>query len=406
MCTIQKKLFLDDQRGALTPLMLILFVGIIITTGIALDLIRHDAERADLQDALDRGVLAAASLTQVVEAELTVREFLDNRALSDGDLDVLVSSDTALNYRRIDAVAEYKMDTIFLRMVGLGQLKVAARSAALQGAKDVEISLVLDISGSMARERTGGTTLSRLEVMRAAAAGFIDTTLTPASAPTTTVSLVPFAGQVNAGPLFDILNTTRDHTYASCVEFADSDFNSAGLPATNSRAQSPQFQWFNFEGNSGHEADWGWCPSDASPILPLSNDPDALKAEILALTGHDGTGTQNGMKFGLGLLDPSSRPITEALVTAGTVDAGFAALPVAFHDTGVLKVIVVMTDGNIRYQQRPKPEHTNNASARAQLMSANLSEAKSTLNSPSKRNTDEALRVAQFAGLCDLARSC
>ena len=41
-----------DERGALTPLMLVLFIGIIISTGVALDLVRHDAERSDLQDAL------------------------------------------------------------------------------------------------------------------------------------------------------------------------------------------------------------------------------------------------------------------------------------------------------------------------------------------------------------------
>ena len=124
----------DDERGALTPLMLVLFIGIILTTGIGLDLIRHDAERSDLQDALYRGVLAAASLNQVVDAEVTVREFLDNRALTDGDLTVSVTSDTALNFRRIDATAEYQMDTIFLRMAGLGSLNVAARAAAVQSA--------------------------------------------------------------------------------------------------------------------------------------------------------------------------------------------------------------------------------------------------------------------------------
>jgi hypothetical protein len=174
---------------------------------------------------IDRGMLAAAALTQVVDAEITVREFLENRTLSENDLNVLVSSDAALNYRRIDAGAgaEYEMNTIFLRMVGLGKLKVAARSAAIQGARDVEVSLVLDISGSMARENTGGTSLKRLDVLRDTASGFVDAILTPTAIPTTSLSLVPFSGQVNAGPLFDMLNGTRIHNYSSCTEFADSD---------------------------------------------------------------------------------------------------------------------------------------------------------------------------------------
>ena len=402
MYAFERNNLIDDERGALTPLMLVLF----ISTGVALDLIRHDAKRSDLQDALDRGVLAAAALTQVVDAEITVREFLENRALSENDLNVLVSSDAALNYRRIDAGAEYEMNTTFLRMVGLGKLKVAARSAAIQGARDVEVSLVLDISGSMARENTGGTSLKRLDVLRDAASGFVDAILTPAAIPTTSLSLVPFSGQVNAGPLFDMLNGTRIHNYSSCTEFADSDFDTTMLPTANSRAQVPHFQWFTFEGGPGrnHEAEWGWCPSDGQAITPLSNDPDSLKAQIAGFVGHDGTGTKNGMKFGLGLLDPSSQPITAALVGAGTVDPAFETRPGAYHDAGRLKVIVVMTDGNIQYQQRPEASAYDTASERTNLASNQLASGDSILNNPSKRTNDEADRVAQFASLCDLAK--
>ncbi len=56
--------FLRDEHGAMTPLMLVLLVGILVSSGIALDLIRQESERSDLQDALDRGVLAATALDQ------------------------------------------------------------------------------------------------------------------------------------------------------------------------------------------------------------------------------------------------------------------------------------------------------------------------------------------------------
>jgi hypothetical protein len=73
MRLFEKMSFFRDDRGALTPLMLVMFTGIILTTGVALDLIRQESERTDLQDALDRGVVAAASLTQSLDPEATVR---------------------------------------------------------------------------------------------------------------------------------------------------------------------------------------------------------------------------------------------------------------------------------------------------------------------------------------------
>ena len=393
-----------DEFGGMTPLMLVLFTGIVMMTGFALDLIRHESERSDLQDALDRGVLAAASITQTVDAEVTVLEYLDTRALTSGAVAHSVIPDTQLNSRRIDASAEFEMPTMFLRMAGLGALPVAATSAALQRLQDVEVSLVLDISGSMAREVSSSTSQSRLAVLRGAASHFVDVVLNEAARDRTTISLVPFAGQVNAGPMFDHLNGSRVHSYSSCVEFTNSDFATTALPAADSRAQVPHFQWFRFEGAYGFEAAWGWCPSNAQPILPLSNNPDALKARINALIGHDGTGTQNGLKWGLGLLDPSTQPVTEHLVASGAVNAAFAERPAAFGNPDVLKVVVLMTDGNIRYQQRPKPTSYDSSSERAHWASNQLNSSNAVLSSSSSQNSDEDFRVEQFLALCQQAK--
>ncbi len=404
MATCSVNRLSKDECGGLTPALLVMFTGIVLMTGIALDLIRHESERSDLQDALDRGVLAAASVTQTVDPEITVAEYLANRALSQVAVTPAVIDDIQLNSRRIDASAGYGMPTVFLRMAGLGELPVAVGAAALQRLQDVEISLVLDISGSMARELSGTTGRSRLEVLRDAGSHFIDVVLTETARDRTTISLVPFSGQVNAGPLFDHLNSSRVHSYSSCVEFTDGDLGTTALPAADSRAQVPHFQWFTFEGAAGHEAEWGWCPSDAHPLLPFSNDPDALKARINALVGHDGTGTQIGLKWGLGLLDPTTQPLTEQLVAAGAVPAAFAERPAAFGNPDVLKVVVLMTDGNIRYQQRPKASAYDTPSERTYWATHQLTGSSSVLSTTSSRNADEAFRRSQFLNLCQQAK--
>jgi hypothetical protein len=242
-------------------------------------------------------------------------------------------------------------------------------------------------------------------VLRGAASHFIDVILPEAARAQTTVSLIPYSGHVNAGPMFDHFNTSRVHGYSSCIEFTDSDFDTTALPAAGSRAQVPHFQWFRFEGNYGHDAEWGWCPNDGRAILPFSNDPDALKTRINALIGHDGTGTQNGLKWGLGLLDPTTQPLTAQLVGSGVVNPDFEERPAAFENPDALKVVVVMTDGNIRYQQRPKASAYDSESERVYWASHQLSSSYATLSSSGSRNADEAFRGTQFLGLCDQAKA-
>lgn len=384
--------------------MLVLFIGVILTTGVALDLARHESERADLQDALDRGVLAAASLSQTVDPDTTIGKYLETRSLSDNTLDVAIAANTGLNFRRIDASARYKMSTLFLYLAGLPQLDVPASSGAQQSGLDLEISLVLDISGSMAREDTSGSAQKRLDVLKTSAANFIDIVLEPAARETNTVSLVPYSGQVSAGAMFDHFKSDRVHNYSSCIEFTASDFNTTALPAANSRAQVPHFQWFRFEADYGHEAEWGWCPGNGQAIIPFSNDPDALKAQIRGFVGHDGTGTPIGAKWGLGLLDPGTRSLTQAMVSAGRVAAQFANRPVDFDEPGTQKIMVIMTDGDIRFQQRPQDQWYDSVSDRTYLANNELPEDRSTLDDDDLRDDDEGTQTDRFASLCNLAK--
>ncbi|MEM6487406.1 MAG: hypothetical protein AAF677_03910 [Pseudomonadota bacterium] len=89
---------------------------------------------------------------------------------------------------------------------------------------------------------------------------------------------------------------------------------------------------------------------NGTSISYLSNNADALTARISAMRLHDGTGTYNGMKWGLALLDPDSRA---TLDTAGVIESGFTDRPSPWGDAGTMKVVVLMTDGQITEQHRP-----------------------------------------------------
>lgn len=447
------KAFIHDDGGAITALMVILFIGIVASTGIAIDMMRAETRRSDLQDAVDRGVLAAASLTQKLQAKEVVEDYVATRFSTDKDVHVTVDPDILLNSRRVSAAAEYSLDTFFLRLIGMDKLTIGAPATAEEVQKHVEISLALDISGSMAREdssapgetvyyeecyewvwkrgrwRTVYTTnsydspdgytngdtceqwtetesLKRLEVLQASASSFVEKVLANDTDDMISISLIPYAGQVNAGKsIFEYYNSERVHDYSDCVEFTDSDFDVVPLPARYSREQVPHFQWFRYEKDYGHNAEWGWCPTGDRTILPLSNDVDEIKSRIAAFSGHDGTGTQNAMKWAMSLLDPSSQDLVTYLNGLGEVDDKFAARPAAYGTENALKILVLMTDGNIRFQQRPKDSAYNSKSEREYWASHNLTSSYATLSSTSEQTADEEKRVQQFLSLCSLAKS-
>lgn len=377
--------FCEDTRGGITALTVMIFLIMVVSVGMAVDFMRHETYRAELQDALDRGVLAAAAFNQTVDAETTIRAYLKstNFVQNDYKLDVPKPVVTAKS-RTISATATYSVDTFFLRMVGIPTLDIQATGSAIEGAKHVEVSLVLDISTSMVINKSGGSaTETRLDVLQRSAHSFLDLMFAPHNQGRLTMSLIPFAGQVNVGETaFDYLNNNSVHSYSRCIDFSAADFTyvenleddvtahpsntMTQLPPFQSRPQTQHFNYSNYgNGNYGppgiSEVDWGWCPSNAQEIEYFSTNKDALKLRIDGLRTHEATGTFYGAKWGAALLDPNSIGLTSALVTAGDVSGNEIAVPRAYSHK-VQKFMVFMTDGATSSQVRLDPSNYNSES--------------------------------------------
>jgi len=324
------------------------FLPILVLAGGATDIARHEAYRVQLQDGVDRAVLAAASLTQTRPVQETVNDYLKTLDFVD-DVTLQFSHATTTNQREVRVVATYNMATAFLPLIGINTIAVNASATAIERRKNIEISLILDISGSM---REGGTP-TRLARMKPAAKGFIDSILTAQSSAYTSVSLVPYAGSVNPGAvIMNGLGVTRQHTYSSCIEFTNADYGVGYIPF-NQRTQVPNFT-YNHQGVVYTGLEWAWCPYEATSITYLSNSAADLKAKIDSMKMHDGTGTAIAMNWGMMLLEPGANPIVTIGVANGIVPAQFASRPAAFTDTDTMKFIVLMTDGNVSAQYRPK----------------------------------------------------
>ena len=348
--------FKDDTFGGITALTITVFIIMMASVGMAVDFMRHETLRAELQDAVDRGVLAAAAFNQTVDMEKTVRGYIKSTNFVKNGYNLKVKNNSAGGVRRIEAVASYQVDTFFLKLVGINTLDIQARGEALEGVGDVEISLVLDISGSMA-ELSDNSTLSRIEILRSSASKFVTETFKRSTNGTLTFSLIPYAGGVNAGPtVFNELVHTEEHNYSRCVCFNDGDYVDTMLPPLNSRDQIQHFET-NRSNNSPHDLlGWGACPTNEQNIEYFSTNETKLVNRIKGLKGHDFTGTFDGMKWANMLSDPSFNSMTQKLVSAGEVDAAQASLPAPFNANGAEKYIILMSDGNTTRTQEVKSQ--------------------------------------------------
>lgn len=335
----------DGNIGLFFAFLLVPIVGL---GGAGIDLARYEAMRIGLQDGLDRGVLAAASLTQTMDAEATVREHLKALRFAER-IELSFDKEISVNSRRIQAEASLEMETAFIKLFGVDTLNVGAISTAKEAKSNIEMSLMLDMSGSMIAKSKNSKT--RMENLKIAASSFIDQVLTNDSANYTTISVVPYAGQVNIGSaVFDALGARRVHDNSSCLEIPVADF---GAGTTDFKRLTQVGKFTRWNAGKTDPLPW-WCPMEHTAVTYHSNDAAALKKMISTLRMHDGTGSHLGLQWGYMLLNPASKAVTDAAVSAGKMDAKFKARPAPFSDSETMKIIVLMTDGLITEQFRAK----------------------------------------------------
>ncbi|WP_168161503.1 TadE/TadG family type IV pilus assembly protein [Oceanicola sp. S124] len=327
--------FARSESGAMLPLIVFFLLITLILGGMGVDFMRHEMERAKLQTVLDRAVLAAANTRNDLDPEAVVRDYFAKAEMT--DYLKSISVDAGSGYRTVSASAKNPMKTQFLGTLGVPTLDVNVSGTAEESIGDAEVSLVLDISGSMGSN-------SRISNMRTAAQDFIDTVITEDQTGTVSVSVVPYTSQVNAGPeIMSRLNVLTLHGYANCIEFDPADFATTEITTTKSYQQFAYFS--SGSGNTSNRINDPGCPDKSyERITPFSQDAAALKTQIGNMQARQNTSIHLGMKWAAGLLDPAFQPVIADMVDDGLIDAAFDGRPQNWG-AGALKAIVLMTDG-------------------------------------------------------------
>ena len=353
--------FRRDEGGALILFALFIFILMLLIGGMAVDFMRFETTRTKIQNTVDRAVLAAASLNQTRDPADVVQDYFDKAGLGGALQNVIVEDD--LNHRKVQAIARADINTFFLHMSDINTLSAPGGGTAEEKVTNVEVSLVLDISGSMGRESsTGGT---KIELLRDAAKDFVDTVLNDDAEDKISLSLISYSAQVNAGPdIFNQMNVKGSyidatHNYSHCIEFETADFNTAELDLSKTYRQGQHFSPYNYYDSDG-TLTYTNCPKyERDRIIAFSQDKSELKDRIEDLEPEANTAIHMGMKWGTALLDPSTRPIASGLIGMGKVDNVFNGRPADYDDEDTLKVIVLMTDGENVNTLRVKRRHYN-----------------------------------------------
>ena len=323
-----------DRRGNVAIIMALCSGVLVTAVGGALDFSRSATVSSELQSALDSGALAAASLTQDRNPESVVRAYVE-AALNDhpqllASLQLDVQADISLNSRAVVATASVAMPTTMLGLIGVNTLNLEHVSRAIEQVRDVEISLVLDVSGSM-----GG---SKINALQDAANEFVEIVLAADAAERTSISVIPYNGGVRTPrEVNENIVSGNQRRRTGCVDMGTDYPTEMTLP---NRAMSFTEYYGNEQSGNNHSA---FCPRANMESEFLTQNEGRLRGLISSLRASGNTGLDVATMWGVRALDPAWR---------GNLGGSFSDRPAAYDDADTIKILVVMTDGEATAQIR------------------------------------------------------
>ena len=352
--------FKRDEDGTLIIFGLVLFVLMLMMGGLAVDLMRYENTRTTLQNTLDRSVLAAASMTQTKPPAAVVRDYMIKAGLADQLNSIRVTE--GMNSRTVKAVGVADTNPFFLHLLGIDSFDAKGRSEARQTISNIEIVLVLDVSGSMNSNNKIGN-------LKVAASNFVDTVLANDPEHRVSIAIVPYNAQVNTGAdlasVFTVnnpngVNDAFGTPTATCFEPTRASYTDAlaisRLDPLSMSAYADYAYRTNYANAYLNPADATfarpnysnvYCRPFAGNTVRLPNNNIAvLKAQINGLQAQGNTSITLGMKWGATMLDPSMRSAYTSFIAVGKMPGTLPARPFDYTDRQAVKYVILMTDGD------------------------------------------------------------
>lgn len=324
--------FRRDERGSIAIIFGLSLLLIILAIGFSLDTAQAVRTSSKISNALDAASLAAAramsenNLTPAEAQALALNYFkaqvsgLDAGTFSwtnfTADIDQAAGS--------VTVKADISVPTSFARIIDVNKVNFTKASTSMFKMRNVELSIVLDVTGSM-----GG---QKIEDLKLAAKEIVDIMI-PAGKPSQNkIALAPYSASVNAGTYAALASDAASldgcvverngaHAYSDDAPYPGRFFNGETSPPKNPKYTCPTVE-----------------------ITPLSSDPVFLKTSINSLVADGWTAGHIGLGWGWYMISPAWSTVWPA-----------ASIPKPYEDPDTIKAIILMTDGefNTSYHNGP-----------------------------------------------------
>lgn len=315
-----------NRSGSVTILFGIGCVCFFMVVGLSVDTARYYNLASKIQDSLDASTLAGAkylddgTMTDEQIAALTRSNFaaalkqLGVKAREAPTLSVVVDR----NDSSVQSTSNLAVRSLFGPIVMLPQyVEITRTSKVVYDMKQVELALVLDITGSM-------NSKNKISDMKVAATDIIDELLGSAvNENSVRVAIAPYSAAVNAGTLAD--NVSAGSGIDSCViERNGSNASTDAAPyGADKVGRVSVLPYGNYS-----------CPP--SPVVPLTGKSglQILKDRVNSYVALGSTAGHIGTAWGWYLLSPSWSSVLPANSTPG-----------AYSNKKLNKTALIMTDG-------------------------------------------------------------
>ncbi len=333
--------FAADRSGQYSIIFALCSGVLMISVGLSVDYARIISAKSQLTSALDAAVTSTArditrGKVDKKEATKRVQAFLeanlDGKRLTPENVHLTdVTLDPVTN--KLSASARADVDMMFPVMNNPKVQPVNVKIGALYSERKVEVSMVLDVTGSMMKKGSSDKIGDLKIAAKSAVKAFLEN-----GSENTRVAITPWAMGVNVGNgeirkhLLDVNGKPAADNCATerrgAQMFSDASPVSAKLTGSN---EMKHFNvWTNKEEVWG-KPDWK-CPSVA--LQPLTKDKALLNSMIDKLSAKGGTAGQIGLQFGWYMVSPNWKSVLPV-----------KSEPVAYNTAGSDKYIILMTDG-------------------------------------------------------------
>lgn len=185
--------FFSNEHGSALPVIGILLVALVGSTGAAVDTGRGQLVKAKLASSLDAAGLAAGSTVNTASLQNEATKYLYanfNNYMGATITDVSITANADNTVFELSATA--KLPTTFMKIMGINEITVAADTEITRASTGLELVMVLDNTGSMAG--------SKLTSLKSAAISMVNILYGgKTTVPDLWIGLVPFSQAVNIG---------------------------------------------------------------------------------------------------------------------------------------------------------------------------------------------------------------